>query len=50
MLNDFFKRPRHSVQQSVERMLKQMFKQALTLIEWPLYNEELNNYQSECAR
>ena len=26
MLNDLFKRPRHLVQQSVERMLKQMLK------------------------
>ena len=26
MLNDFFKRPRHLVQQIVERMLKQMLK------------------------
>ena len=33
MLNDLFKRPRHLVQQSVERMLKQIlkpFKYALT--------------------
>ena len=26
MMNDLFKRPRHLVQQSVERMLKQMLK------------------------
>ena len=39
MLNDLFKRPRYLVQQSVERMLKQMlrpFKRAFT-IQYALY-------------